>query len=316
MGEREKEKRFWRRKVLWSLVFSVPVFFLAMVFGNVPRGPIHAGLSTSVGGFTVNELLQWALTTPVQFLVGWHFHANALRVVRRGSANMDVLVSLGTNAAYIYSVISVFHRRALHQAGLAADAMGFFETSALLITFISLGKFLEAHAKGRTSQAVTELLKLAPSTAVLLTRDAGGRTLREEEVAAALIQRGDLLKVLPGARVPADGVVLEGRSHVDESMVTGESKPVHRRPGDPVISGSVNGGGPLVIRAARVGGDTTLASIVRLVERAQMSKAPIQAIADRISAVFVPAVLVAALLTWLGWFAAGEVVVWGYVFMI
>ena len=142
MGEREKEKRFWRRKVLWSLLFSVPVFFPAMVFGNVPGGAIHAGRSTTVGGFTINELLQWALTTPVQFLVGWHFHADALRVLRRGSANMDVLVSLGTNAAYVYSVISVFHRRALYEAGIAVDAMGFFETSALLITFISLGKFL------------------------------------------------------------------------------------------------------------------------------------------------------------------------------
>ena len=195
INEREKEKRFWRRKVLLSLVFSVPVFFLSMVFGNIP-GAIRHGLNTSTGGFTVNELVQWILTTPVQvsdhhppigdssipiwllhllhvdrqatacassrqrpscpcmqFIVGWHFHANAVRVLRRGSANMDVLVSLGTNAAYTYSVISVFHRRSLYLRGIEVDSMGFFETSALLITFISLGKFLEAHAKGRTSQA-------------------------------------------------------------------------------------------------------------------------------------------------------------------
>ena len=154
-------------------------------------------------------------------------------------------------------------------------------------------------------QAVTELLKLAPSTAVLLTRDEGGRTLAEQEVPLALVQRADLLKVVSGARVPVDGEVVEGRSYVDESMVTGEAKLVHKRAGDAVISGTVNSSGPLVIRATRVGGDTTLAAIVRLVERAQMSKAPIQAIADRISAVFVPAILVAALLTWLGWFVAG-----------
>ncbi|CAK0783009.1 hypothetical protein CVIRNUC_006204 [Coccomyxa viridis] len=304
MGEREKEKRFWRRKVLWSLAFSVPVFLLAMVFSYLPR--VKDGLNTSVAGFTVNELVQWILTTPVQFIIGWHFHAGALRALRRGSANMDVLVSLGTNAAYIYSVISAVHRRALAGQGVDIDNMGFFETSALLITFISLGKYLESHAKGRTSQAVTELLKLAPPTAVLLTRNEAGVTVSEEEVAVELVQRGDLLKVVAGAKIPADGKVVEGRSHVDESMVTGESKPATKRVDNTVIGGTVNSTGPLVIQATRVGAQTTLAQIVRLVERAQMSKAPIQAIADRISSVFVPIVLAVAFATWLGWFVAGR----------
>ncbi|KAK9904210.1 hypothetical protein WJX75_006837 [Coccomyxa subellipsoidea] len=304
MEVRERERRFWRRMVLAALVFSLPVFLLAMVFSYIPH--VKEGLNTNVGGFTVNEIVQWILTTPVQFIVGWHFHAGALRALRRGTANMDVLVSLGTNAAYIYSVITVLHRRQLHQEGMDVDNMGFFETSALLITFISLGKYLEAHAKGKTSQAVTELLKLAPSTATLVTCDDSGRVMSEEEVPTALIQRGDLLKVVSGARVPADGEVVEGRSYVDESMVTGESKPLSKRPGDAVISGTVNGSAPLIVKATRVGGDTTLAQIVRLVERAQMSKAPIQAVADRISSVFVPIILAVAFFTWLGWFVAGK----------
>ncbi|CAL5220469.1 g2492 [Coccomyxa viridis] len=304
MSEREKEKRFWRQKVIWSLLFSVPVFLLAMVFSYLPH--VKEGLNTSVGGFTVNELVQWILTTPVQFIIGWHFHAGALRALRRGTANMDVLVSLGTNAAYIYSVLSAVHRRSLHEQGIDIDNMGFFETSALLITFISLGKYLESHAKGRTSQAVTELLKLAPSTAMLLTRDESGHTTAEEEVPVDLVQQGDFLKAVAGAKIPADGRVVEGRSYVDESMVTGESKPVTKKPGDTVISGTVNSTGPMVIQATRVGAQTTLAQIVRLVERAQMSKAPIQAVADRISAVFVPIILAVSFATWLGWFVAGK----------
>ncbi|EIE22528.1 copper-translocating P-t [Coccomyxa subellipsoidea C-169] len=304
MEVRERERRMWRRMVIAASAFSLPVFLLAMVFSYIPG--VKEGLNTNVGGFTVNEVVQWILTTPVQFIIGWHFHKGALRALRRGTANMDVLVSLGTNAAYIYSVISVLHRRSLHEQGMDIDNMGFFETSALLITFISLGKYLEAHAKGKTSQAVTELLKLAPSTATLVTRNSSGQVVSEEEVPTALIQRGDLLKVVPGSRVPADGEVVEGRSYVDESMVTGESKPVGKRNGDAVISGTVNGSAPLIVKATRVGSDTTLAQIVRLVERAQMSKAPIQAVADRISAVFVPIILAVAFVTWLGWFVAGE----------
>ena len=160
---------------------------------------------------------------------------------------MDVLVSLGTNAAYIYSIISVVHRRQLYESGLPTSDTDFFETAALLITFISLGKLLEAHAKGKTSEAVTRLLQLAPSVAVLVTLDAEGHVVREEEVASGLIQRGDLLKVLPGARIPADGEVRAGRSHVDESMITGESRPVQKAAHSAVISGSINSGGMLII---------------------------------------------------------------------
>ncbi|KAK9826100.1 hypothetical protein WJX81_003066 [Elliptochloris bilobata] len=303
MAERARERRFWRRKFLAALVFSVPIFLLAMVFSYIPA--LEPALSTSVGCFTVNEIVQWILCTPVQFVIGWSFHARAVGALRHGAANMDVLVSLGTNAAYAYSVLSAVHRRSLCQQGIHIMSMSFFETSALLITFISLGKYLESHAKGKTSQAVTELLKLAPATAVLLTLDADGRVTSEEEVPAALVQRGDHLKVVPGARVPADGVVVEGRSYVDESMVTGESVPVTKRSGDTVIGGTVNSGAPLIVKARRVGPEATLAQIVRLVENAQLSKAPIQAVADRISAVFVPIIVAAAIVTILAWFLAG-----------
>lgn len=216
---------------------------------------------------------------------------------------MDVLVSVGTNAAYIYSLISIIWERT-HSV---YDGHGnFFETSALLITFICLGKYLESAAKGKTSQAIRELLRLAPTTAVLCTLGPDGAVIREEEVPTALLQRGDIVKVTPGSRVPVDGEVADGRTHIDESMVTGEPVPGSKAPGDAVISGTVNcGGGVLRVKSVRVGKDTTLSQIVRLVEDAQMSKAPIQALADRISAVFVPVIILAAIFTWLGWYVAG-----------
>ncbi|GAB4822580.1 hypothetical protein N2152v2_009626 [Parachlorella kessleri] len=297
---REKEKRFWRRKFWTSMVFSAPLFLLSMVLMYIP-GP-KEGLDTRVLGFPLLEILTFCLATPVQFWVGWTFHVGAYRALRRGRANMDVLVSVGTNAAYAYSIISIAYSRAKQEYDVHGN---FFETSALLITFICLGKYLESAAKGKTSQAISELLKLAPTTAILCVTDDSGHVVREEEVASSLIQRGDLLKVLPGARVPADGEVVEGQSHVDESMVTGESVPVRKKAGSEVIQGTVNCGGVLRIRAQRVGKDTTLSQIVKLVENAQMSKAPIQALADRLSAVFVPVVLALAFLTWLAWFLAG-----------
>jgi Cu+-exporting ATPase len=215
---------------------------------------------------------------------------------------MDVLISVGTNAAFVYSLIAIVVSR----VNMEFESHGlFFETSSLLITFVCLGKYLESAAKGRTSSAISELLRLAPATAILCDTDDEGRVASEHEVPAALLQRGDVLKVLPGARLPADGEVTAGRSHVDESMITGESVPVAKKPGDLVISGTVNGSGMLLMRAARVGKDTTLSQIVQLVEGAQMSKAPIQAFADRLSAVFVPICIAAAFTTWLAWYLAG-----------
>jgi Cu+-exporting ATPase len=217
---------------------------------------------------------------------------------------MDVLVSLGTNCAYLYSLLSI----AWERTHAEYDGHGnFFETSALLITFICLGKYLESAAKGKTSQAIRELLRLAPATSTLLVvNPSDGSVIREEEVLTELLQRGDLVKVTPGARVPVDGEIDDGRSHIDESMITGEPVPGAKGPGDAVVGGTVNcGGGVLRVRALRVGKDTTLSQIVKLVEDAQMSKAPIQALADRLSAVFVPIIVAAALLTWIGWYVAG-----------
>jgi len=304
MDQRVKEMQFWQRKFWLAFVFSLPVFLLAMVFGMIPA--TKHGLDTHVGGFTVGELVKWALTTPVQFYLGWSFHRGAYKALKRGRANMDVLVSMGTNAAYIYSIISIVQRRQQYTStGKDVGGSDFFETAALLITFISLGKLLESRAKGKTSEAVTKLLHLAPSTAILVVEGNDGGVLSEEEISTELIEMGDLLKVLPGSRIPADGIIHRGTAYVDESMITGESKPISKHIGDEVIGGSMNSIGSTVIQATRVGDDTTLKQIVRLVEGAQMSKPPIQAVADRISAYFVPAVILAAICTWLSWFVAG-----------
>jgi P-type Cu+ transporter len=299
---REKEKKFWRTKFLLSLAFSIPLFIINMIFMNIDK--IDMALETTSSGFTVGNIVSFALATPVQFWVGWTFHKGAWRAMRRGRPNMDVLVSLGTNCAYLYSLLSI----AWERTHADYDGHGnFFETSALLITFICLGKYLEAAAKGKTSQAIRELLRLAPATSTLLIIDPRDNSvIREEEVPTELLQRGDLVKVTPGARVPVDGEIDDGRSHIDESMITGEPVPGSKGPGDAVVGGTVNcGGGVLRIRALRVGKDTTLSQIVKLVEDAQMSKAPIQALADRLSAVFVPIIVAAAVLTWVGWYVSG-----------
>jgi cation transport ATPase len=412
--------------------------------GRVLQEPLR----TLVWGFPLGEILKWLLTTPIQFWVGWRFHVGAFRSLCRRAANMDVLISLGTNASYFYSAFSVLHRhfsvrppallavagptaprcsapwRCLVRAwsrrcaqsaarsqtgrptgahpgaavpqlqgartGGANEATDFFETCAMLITFICMGKYLEAAAKGRTSEAITALLRLAPATALVLHVDAHGEVVEEEEVPTALVQHGDLLKarararapphnsfsplataifccllwgeprshaspcrftapcrnkqanedacrselrrrspwwrkaaggslhqsmqgrqrapvcalgeqVLPGARLPADGTVEDGHSHCDESMLTGESVPVAKAPGAAVIAGTVNQGGMLLVRATRVGTGTALAQIVRLVEAAQLAKAPIQAFADRVSSIFVPIIVSISLLTLAAW---------------
>ncbi|GFR44216.1 hypothetical protein Agub_g5404, partial [Astrephomene gubernaculifera] len=220
---------------------------------------------------------------------------------------MDVLVSLGTNASYLYSVISImFHH--VHRHHITRDYVptDFFETSAFLITFILLGKYLEAAAKGRTSAALAALAALAPDTATLVRLEPGsGAVLEARDIPAALIHRGDVLRVLPGSKVPTDGVILEGQSYLNEAMVTGEPTPKWKRPGEVVIGGTLNTSNPLLVRATRVGNETVLSQIVRLVEHAQMTKAPVQAFADRVASIFVPLVIAASLITWLGWFTAG-----------
>lgn len=243
----------------------------------------------------MNPWFQLALATPVQFWIGGSFYVGAYKALRHQSANMDVLVALGTSAAYFYSVYGSVEWA--QDGGHHAPEL-YFETSAILITLILMGKWFEALAKGRTSQAIRTLMGLQAKTASVV-RDGVEMTIPVEEVAA-----GDIVVVKPGEKLPVDGVVTDGQSAVDESMLTGESIPVGKKAGDPVIGGTVNKYGSLRVEATKVGKDTALAQIIKVVEEAQGSKAPIQRVADRISGIFVPVVLVIAAATFLIWFFA------------
>ena len=233
--------------------------------------------------------LMFLLATPVQFYVGSQYYVGGYKALKNGSANMDVLIALGSSAAYFYSVaVLLFPMQLGHVV--------YFETSALIITLIKVGKYLEAVAKGRTSAAIKALMGLQPKTARVVR---GGV---EQDVPVEEVRPGDTVIVRPGEKMPVDGLVLDGRSSVDESMLTGESLPVDKRPGSEVIGATMNKSGMLTIQATKVGAESALAQIIRLVEEAQGSKAPIQALADRVSGVFVPVVIGIALLTFLGWY--------------
>ena len=235
------------------------------------------------------------LTTPVQFWVGAAFHRGFLHDLRYRSASMSTLVSLGTTAAYAFSVAVTLRPHAF----MAVGGMTYYDVSAVVMTLVVLGRWLEARARGRTSDAIRRLVALAPRTARVLR---GGA---EVDVPTAEVVVGDVVRLRPGERIPVDGVVREGASAVDESMLTGESLPVEKAPGARVIGGTVNRTGSFVFRATRVGAETTLARIVRLVEEAQGSRAPIQRLADRVAAVFVPVVLAIAGATFLAWWLLG-----------
>jgi len=281
---RADELRRQRRAFLLAAVLSLPLL-LAMV-GHLAGW--HGGLFRLLG----DGRFQWALATPVQFLAGWQFYRDAYLTLRSRGANMSVLVALGTSAAYGYSVVAV-----LVGGALAGEL--YFETSAVLITLILLGKLLEARARGRTSEAIKKLLGLGAKRARVVRGEA------ELEVPIEAVQVGDLVVVRPGEKIAVDGEVVEGRSSVDESLLTGESLPAAKGPGDPVTGATINGSGSLRFRATRVGADTALAQIIRIVEEAQGSKAPVQRLADVVSATFVPAVVAIALLSLGGWLLAG-----------
>ncbi|XP_059444042.1 probable copper-transporting ATPase HMA5 [Corylus avellana] len=300
-ARRQEEVDQYYRFFLWSLVFTVPVFLTSMVLMYIP-GINHVLDIKVVKMLSVGMLLRWELSTPVQFIIGRRFYTGAYKSLRHGSANMDVLIVLGTNAAYFYSVYS------LSRAAYSKDFKGtdFFETSSMLISFILLGKYLEVLAKRKTSDAIAKLMDLTPETAILLTLDDEGNVMSEQEIDSRLIQKNDTIKIIPGAKVAADGYVLWGESHVNESMITGEARPVGKRKGDMVIGGTVNENGVLYIQATRVGSESALSQIVRLVESAQMAKAPVQKFADSISKYFVPLVIMLSFSTWLAWFLAGK----------
>ena len=284
---RRAEIRDQTRKFVVGVIFAFPLFVLSMArdFGFIGAWS-HAGW--------VNWFF-WALATPVQFYTGWDYYVNGLKSLKNRSANMDVLVAMGSSVAYFYSL-----------ALLSVPALGehvYFETSAVIITLIKLGKMLESRTKGRTGGAIRKLIGLRPKTATVIENHI------EKEIPITRVQLDDTIVVRPGERIPVDGIVIEGASAVDESMLSGEPLPVDKRTGDKVVGGTINGEGLLKFRARAIGKDTVLAQIIRLVQEAQGSKAPIQALADKVAAVFVPAIIALAVIVFFIWWAiSGEFV--------
>jgi len=287
---REHEINEQRRLLIIGLIFTIPLFLLSMGkdFGLLPAffytGNAMEGMIEAQPWF---GWLMLALAIPVQFYVGWQYYVGAYKALRNKSANMDVLIVMGSSAAFFYSLPITF--------GLLMGHV-YYETAAVIITLIKLGKFLEARAKGRTSEAIKKLMGLRAKTARVV------RAGLEVEVPVDDVRVGDVVLVKPGEKIPVDGVVVDGRSAIDESMLTGESLPVEKKPGDAVIGATLNKLGMLKFEATKVGKETALAQIIKLVEDAQGSKAPIQKLADQVSAIFVPIVIVLAMLTFAGWY--------------
>jgi Cu+-exporting ATPase len=275
------------RKFAVGVLFALPLFVFSMGrdFGLI-------GLWSHAPW--VNWLF-WALATPVQFYTGWDYYQGGLKSLRNKSANMDVLVAMGSSVAYFYSLaVILFPTLGGHV---------YFETSAVIITLIKLGKMLESRTKGRTGGAIRKLIGLRPKTATILDNDT------EKEIPLTRVKVGDTVIVRPGERIPVDGMVLDGQSAVDESMLSGEPLPVDKQPGDTVVGGTINGQGLLRFSATRVGKETALAQIIRLVQEAQGSKAPIQALADKVAAIFVPTIIgIAFFVFFLWWAITGEFV--------
>ncbi len=257
-------------------------------------------LSYGFGSARWSPYVQLALALPVWVGVGWIFHRGALATARHLTANMDTLVSLGSSVAFVYSAVAVF---------ALPGRTTYFDVAALIVTLISVGKLLEIVARGRAGDAIEALAGLQPRTAHLLARAASADRwagAQAVDVPAETLRVGDVLQVRPGERIPTDATVVDGSGSVDESMLTGESLPVGKRRGDDAVGATINGTVPLVLRVTRVGADTVLSQILTLVERAQTEKAPVQRLADRVSSVFVPAILLAALATFAGWMLSGH----------
>ena len=275
---REKEIKSLKTSFIISLILTAPLV-AAMFFHMAGQNNI-----------LTNGYFQWALATPVQFIIGYRFYRGAYHSVRGGGANMDVLIALGTSAAYFYSIYNLFNM--VHEY--------YFEASAVIITLIVLGKLFEAIAKGKTSEAIKKLMGLQPKTARVIRND----TEMDIDIDDLLV--GDIIVVRPGEKVPVDGIIVEGSSALDESMITGESIPVDKKEGDQVIGATINKFGAFKFKATKIGKDTVLSQIIRLVEDAQGSKAPVQKLADKISGIFVPTVLVIALVTFLIFYFLGD----------
>ncbi len=280
---RDAEIKDQTRKFVFGLLFAFPLFFLSM------------GRDFNfIGLWSHQPWVNWfflILATPVQFYTGWDYYVGSFKSLKNKSANMDVLVAMGSSVAYFYSIsVLIFPFLGDHV---------YFETSAVIITLIKLGKMLESRTKGKTGGAIRKLIGLRPKTAAIVEKGI------EKEIPLTEVKVGNTIVVRPGERIPVDGVVIEGESAVNESMLTGEPLPVDKGLGDMVVGGTINGEGLLTFDATRVGNETALAGIIRLVQEAQGSKAPIQAVADRVAAVFVPSVIAVSLLIFFLWWGLG-----------
>ncbi|MFC1698105.1 heavy metal translocating P-type ATPase [Nanoarchaeota archaeon] len=270
---REKEVKTLKYDFYLSLIFSIPVFILGMFFMKNP--------------IPFQDIIMWLFATPVQFLIAAPMYKSAFIALKDKTANMDTLIVMGTSAAYFYSVFVV----------LSGQGHVYFEASAVLITIVIFGRYLEAKARGKTSEAIKKLIGLKPKIATII------RNKQEMKIHVDKVQVGDIVIVKPGEKIPVDGIIVEGHSSIDESMVTGESIPIEKKKGDNVIGATINKHGALRFKATKVGKNTMLAQIIKLIEDAQGSKAPIQRFADNVSAYFVPTVLLIALTTFVVWYA-------------
>lgn len=282
--QREREINRLRKELIISVVLSSPLI-LAMVLTllNLDIAFLH------------NEYFQLILATPIQFIIGFRFYKNTYYAIKSKSANMDVLIAMGTSAAYFFSIYNAFFAPVPAHGEMVMKEL-YFEASAVIITLILLGKYLEAVAKGKTSEAIKKLMGLQAKTARVV------REGKEVDIPIAEVEVGDIVVVRPGEKIPVDGTIIEGHSSVDEAMLTGESLPVEKNIGDTVIGATINKYGTFKFQATKVGKDTALSQIIKMVEDAQGSKAPIQKIADQVAGVFVPVVLLIALVTFLVWY--------------
>ena len=291
--KKEAHLREMKRNLTISAIFAVPLLFIAMA--DMVGIPMPAFLSPMQSPVSY-ALIQLALVLPIIWL-GRRFFVDGFKALSKGHPNMDSLVALGTSAAFLYSLYGTYHVLEGH----AHFAMNlYYESAGVILTLITLGKYFEAVSKGKTSMAIQTLVGLAPKMATVL------RDGQEVEVPVEEVQVGDLIRVKPGEKVPVDGVVTEGNSTVDESMLTGESIPVSKAVGDEVIGASLNKTGSFILKATKIGKDTALSQIIQLVEQAQGSKAPIAKLADKVSGVFVPIVIVLALVSGLAWYFLGQ----------